>query len=151
MVSLDTWQELPVRKRQKDTPPGAGVFQKTGGPPSIVNVVKTTVRSSAAVLRRIVGCREVEMILDFASSIPLIQESVTTSLLAVKQLTSNEFQIVWEAHPCGGSCSTSSTSRRITCGAPYDCGPIIDYSGNPGYRLKSAEAWPSSALYEVAS
>ena len=85
---------LPFGKRQRDAPPGPGAFRKTIGPPIVVNVVTAAVQSSAAVLRGIVGSREVEMMLDSGSTISLIQESVATGLPAVKQLASNELQLV---------------------------------------------------------
>ena len=59
-----------------------------------MNVVTAAVRSSAAVLRGIIGSREVEMMLDSGSTISLIQESVVTGLPAVKQLALNELQLV---------------------------------------------------------
>ena len=71
-------------------PAWAGAFRKTIGPPSVVNVVTAAVRSSAAVLRGIIGSKAVELVLDSGSIIYLIQESVATSLPARKQLASNK-------------------------------------------------------------
>ena len=58
-----------------------------------MNVVTATVQSSAAVLRGIIGNREVEMMLDSGSTVSLIQEHIATSLPAVKQLASNGLQL----------------------------------------------------------
>ena len=85
---------LPVGKQQRDVPHGPGVFRKAIGPPSVVNVVTAAVRSSAAVLRGIIGNTEVEMMLDSGSTVSLIQERIATSLPAVKQLqASNGLQL----------------------------------------------------------
>ena len=76
---------LPVRKRQRDVPHGPRAFRKAIGPPGVVSVATAAVRSSAAVLRGIIGNREVEMMLDSGSTVSLIQERIATSLPAVKQ------------------------------------------------------------------
>ena len=67
---------LPVGKRQRDVPHGPGAFRKAIGPPSVVNVVTAAVRSSAAVLRGIIGNTEVQMMLDSGSTVSLIQERI---------------------------------------------------------------------------
>ena len=85
---------LPDGKRQRDVLHGPGAFWKAIGPPSIVNVVTAAVRSSAAVLRGIIGNTEVEMMLDSGSTVSLIQECIATRLPAVKQLqASNGLQL----------------------------------------------------------
>ena len=73
---------LPFRKWQRDAPHGLGAFWKAISRPSIVNVVRTAVQSSAAVLGGIVGSREIEMLLDCGSTVSLIQERITTILPA---------------------------------------------------------------------
>ena len=71
MANLDTWQGIASR----ETTGG----RKAIGPPSIVNVVTAAVWSSAAVLRGIIGNREVEIILDSGSTVSPIQECIASN------------------------------------------------------------------------
>ena len=69
----------PIWTPGKGLPVGKRRGRKAIGPPSIVNVVTAAVWSSAAVLRGIIGNREVEIILDSGSTVSPIQECIASN------------------------------------------------------------------------
>ena len=84
MASLDTWQGIASWETTEGRPAWAGGVPEDNRPTQhseCGNSCGTVERSSS---RGIIGNREVGMMLDFGSTVSLIQERIATSLPSVK-------------------------------------------------------------------
>ena len=94
---LSPWarsQGLLVGKRERGAPSRPGTRHAQVSPPSVSNVVVAAVRPSTAVLKGRLGDTEVDILLDCSSTVSLVQKSTLPITLGVKQLNTEDLQLV---------------------------------------------------------